>query len=82
MEINPIAGIRAVSAVKPPKNNPQLSAVFDIESAFGPQQDTFSGNGKRTAGGQDEEATEQEAPAEPSADTPASNSGSTVNLFA
>jgi hypothetical protein len=83
MEISPIPGIRAVPAVKPSKNNPQLSAVFDIENVSGPQQDTFSNNGKKMAGGQDGETTEQEVEsAEPSADTPDSNTGSTVNLIA
>lgn len=83
MEINPIAGIRAVSAVKSPKNEPQLSAVFDIESAFGPQQDTFAQNEGKMTGGQDDETAEpEEASAESAADTTARGSESTVNFFA
>ena len=83
MEINPIAAIRAVPAIKSPKNDLQLSAVFDIESAFGTEQDTFAQNEGKMTGGQDNETAEQEeASAEPSADTPSGDSNSTVNLFA
>jgi hypothetical protein len=82
MEISPIAGIRAVPAVKPPKDDPQLSAVFDIENAFGPQQDTFSQRQGEMTGGQDDGAAGQETSAESSADSPASAPNSTVSLFA
>ncbi len=78
MEISPIPGIRAVPAVKGPKNEPQLSAVFDIENALGPQQDTFLNNGKQMSGGQDDSAAEQDHTAEEEH----SSSDSTVNLFA
>jgi hypothetical protein len=82
MEISPIAGIRAVPAVKLPKNDPQLSAVFDIENPFGPQQDTFSQRQGKMSGGQDDGTAGQEASAESSADSPASAPNSTVSLFA
>ena len=83
MEINPIAGIRAAPAVKSPKNDLQLSAVFDIENAFAPQQDTFAQNEGKMTGGQDDESVEQEdASAESSADMPAGDSKSTVNFIA
>jgi len=81
MEIGPIPGIRVLPGVKPPKNAPQLSAVFEVENAIGPQQDTFSHNESKMSGGQDD-AIEEEASAELSAETPASDSSSIVNLFA
>jgi hypothetical protein len=82
MEINPITGIRAVSAVKSPKNEPQLSAVFDIESAFGPRQDTLAQNEGKMTGGQDDETAEPEETGESIADTAPGSSDSTVNFFA
>jgi hypothetical protein len=82
MEISPIAGIRAVPAVKLPKDDPQLSAVFDIESAFGPQKNAFSQRQGKMSGGQDDGAAGQETSAESSADSPASAPNSTVSLFA
>jgi hypothetical protein len=82
MEINPIAGVRAVAAVKSPKNDPQLFAVFDIENAIGPQQDSFSHSKGKMTGGQDDETTEQEFTAVPSKENRATDSDSTVNLFA
>jgi hypothetical protein len=82
MEISPIAGIRAVIEVKSPKNDPQLFTVFDIENAIGPQHDTFSHNEGKMTGRQDDETTEQESSAEPSIETQATDSGSSVDLFA
>jgi hypothetical protein len=58
MEISPIPGIRALPAVKAPPVDPRLSAVFDIENSSGPGDDTYSGNGRKAAGGQDDEAEE------------------------
>jgi hypothetical protein len=81
MEISPIPGIRAVPLVKHPKNSPQLSAVFEVENAFGPQQDTFSHSGEEMVGGQDNETVEQEV-AISAEESSASDSGSTVNLIA
>ena len=82
MEIIPILGIRGVPAVKPPKNEPQLSAVFHIENTIGPQQDTFSKNEGKMAGGQDDESADEEAAAEPSADSAVSDRGLSVNVLA
>lgn len=83
MEINPIARVRVVHTARQPKNDPQLSAVFDIENAFRAQQDTFAQNEGKMTGGQDDESTEQEGTtAEASAETAAADSGPTVNLFA
>jgi hypothetical protein len=79
MEISPIPGIRAVPAVKAPKNDSRPSAVFDIESALGPQQDTFLNDSKEMSGGQDDSAAEQD---ESTTATPDPDTNSTVNLFA
>ena len=82
MEISPILGIRAMPALKPPKNDPQLNAVFDVENTIGPQQDTLSKNEGKMAGGQDDESADEEAAAEPSADSAVSDKGLSVNVFA
>ena len=55
MEIGPIPGIRALPAVKAPPADPRLSAVFDIENSSGAGDDTYSGSGRKGAGGQDDE---------------------------
>jgi hypothetical protein len=82
MEISPIPGIRALPTVKPAKNSLQLSAVFEIENAFGPQQDTFSHGGRKLPGGHDDDAVEQEEAARSTEESSASENGSTVNLIA
>ena len=81
MEISPTPGIRALPIVKPRKNSPQLSAVFEIENAFGPRQDAFSHSGRKMVGGQDDETVSHEA-ADSAEESPESDSGSTVNLIA
>jgi hypothetical protein len=55
MEISQIPGIRAVPAVKAPPADPRLSAIFDVENSSGPGDDTYSGSGRKAAGGQDDE---------------------------
>ena len=82
MEISPIPGIRTLPTVKPPRNRPQLSAVFEIENAFGPQQDSFSHGGRKLMGGQDDEPVEHEAAANAHEESSASEISSTVNLIA
>jgi hypothetical protein len=81
MEISPIPGIRTLPAVKTLKKDPQLSAVFDIESAFGPQQDTLSQKEREMTGGEDDEGADHDARAECQSDDSDDHSG-TVNLFA
>ncbi len=81
MEIGPIPGIRNLPVLKSPKNDPQLS-VFDIESACGPQEDTFSPGNGELAGGQDGEPGETDAQPEPAGESNDDDSGATVNLFA
>jgi hypothetical protein len=82
MEISPIPGIRALPIIKPQKkNSPQLSAVFEIENALGPQQDAFSHSGRKMVGGQDDETEGHEA-AGSAEESSESDRGSTVNLIA
>lgn len=82
MEINPVAGIRAVPAVRSLKNDPRLFTILDIDNTIGPQQDTFSHNEGKMTGGQDDETSEQELSEEASKESQANDSGSTFNLFA
>jgi len=60
MEISPIAGIRAMPVVKIPPKESGLSKVFDVENSSQPGDDSYSGNGKKTSGGQDDETDELE----------------------
>jgi hypothetical protein len=84
MEISPIPGIRALPMVKPRPLDAELSAVFDIEHSAGASDDTYSGTGKRTAGGQDDnddsegDAAEMENPEQQRA----VKSDSSIDLFA
>ena len=84
MEISPIPGIRSMPVVKVPPPDSDLSRVFDIENSSKPGDDSYSGSGKKTAGGQDdesenlEESREVEAPAPPPDDEPSAQ----INYFA
>jgi hypothetical protein len=82
MEISPIPGIRAVTALQPLKNDAQLPAIVDIESASGSQQDSFSRTGRETSGGQGGEAAEQDEQVEPMTNSCEDDAGSIVNLIA
>ena len=64
MGISPIAGIRAMPVVKIPPKESGLSKVFDVENSSAPRDDSYSGNGKKASGGQDDEAEELEDAAE------------------
>lgn len=55
MEISPVAGIRVMPVVKVPPADSDLSRVFDIENSSKPDEDTYSGSGKKASGGQDDE---------------------------
>ena len=44
--------------VKAPPANSGLSKVFDIENSSKSNDDSYSGNGKKASGGQDDEAEE------------------------
>ncbi|MGC1463575.1 MAG: hypothetical protein WA802_15335 [Terracidiphilus sp.] len=55
MEISPITGIRALPVMKTPPADSDLARVFDIENSSQPGDDSYSGSGKKAAGGQDDE---------------------------
>ena len=82
MEISPVTGIRVLPVVKVPPADSDLSRVFDIENAARSGDDTYSGDGKRTSGGQDDESEEGEEGRE---EEPAETEGEAVgqiNFFA
>jgi hypothetical protein len=79
MEISPIAGIRAMPVMKVPPAETELSAVFDIENSSKPGDDSYSGSGKKAAGGEDEEAADLEEGGEQTAED---GQGTQVNFFA
>jgi len=81
MEISPIPGIRALPAVKAPPVDPRLSAVFDIENSSGPGDDTYSGNGRKAAGGQDDEAEESLLDAESGSVFSGGEGGGGINIL-
>jgi hypothetical protein len=53
MEISPICGIRGLPIVKTPPANPELTAVFDIESSSRTGDETYSSSNSNVSGGQD-----------------------------
>jgi hypothetical protein len=55
MEISAIPGIRAMPVMKAPPADSDLSRVLDIENSSQPGDDSYSGSGKKAAGGQDNE---------------------------
>ncbi len=74
MEIGPISGIRALPVVKTPPTDPRLSTNFEIVHSEAPSDDTYSGGGRKSGRGQDdeddemelvEEETSEETPREP-----------------
>ena len=84
MEISPITGIRALPVIKTPPVDSDISRVFDIENSSKPGDDSYSGSGKKSAGGQDdedeafEESREVESPASAQDDKPSVQ----INYFA
>jgi hypothetical protein len=84
MEISAIPGIRAMPVMKAPPADSDLSRVLDIDSSSQPGDDSYSGNGKKALGGQDNEAedvgdgTETAPTGQPAED----GQGMQVNFFA
>lgn len=60
MEIAPITGIRAMPAMKQPAIDPELTAVFDIEASARTGDDTYTGNGKKAAGAEENDEDESD----------------------
>jgi hypothetical protein len=70
--------------VKIPPADSGLSKVFDIENSSKPNDDSYSGNGKKASGGQDDEPDDMEEGSEAEPGTPPVESGhaSQVDYFA
>ena len=86
MEIAPIAGIRVMPTIKSRPVDPELTAFFEIVSTARPEEDSYSGNGKKAAGAEEPEEEAHEDPDEladeaQTATSPAALPGM-VNLFA
>lgn len=64
MEIAPIPGVRVAPVVKTPPSERDVAAVFDITSIAHAGDDSYTGSGQQSAGGQDDEPEEQAPPAE------------------
>jgi len=84
MEISPISGIRAMSVVKMPPANSDLSRVLNVEDSARPGDDNYSGNGKKSAGGQDDEpeGLEEGIETPPAEHSTEDGQSSQVNFFA
>jgi hypothetical protein len=84
MEISPITGIRALPVVKTPPVDSDISRVFDIENSSKPGDDSYSGSGKKSAGGQDDEdeALEESREVESPASAPDDKPTAQFNYFA
>jgi hypothetical protein len=83
MEISPIAGIRAMPVMKVPKADPELSAVFDIENSSKPGDDSYTGSGKKAAGGEDDDDADLEdsLEAESAVQAAEKGQGTQINYF-
>lgn len=85
MEISPVAGIRIMPEAKSRSIDPELSAVFDIESAARPGDDTYSGPGRKAAGAEEDEEELDEEPgtgAEDGSPSPRHSLDTRINFFA
>ena len=89
MGITPISGIRPLQVVKTPPVDSDISKVFDIQNPSQPGDDSYSGDGKKSAGGQDDdaEALEETMEAEsrevqPPASSPDDEPTAQINYFA
>ena len=87
MEISPISGIRVMPVVKAPPAESNLSRVANIDNSANPGDDTYSGSGKKSAGGQDDENQDTEQiekgpEAESAAPTSEAEPGPKINYFA
>lgn len=63
MEIAPISGIRVTPAIKPQPNDPQLTAVFDIEAAVKPDDDSYWASSGKAAGAEEEDGDDLDSEA-------------------
>lgn len=88
MEIAPIAAIRAVPAVKARAIDAELSTLFDIEPSARAGDDTYTRNGKKAAGAEENddqeeaEALEEFSGSAPSTDRHSDNAKGQISFFA
>ena len=82
MEISPVREIRPLAAVEPQRDDPRLSAIFDIEGSSEPHDDAFTQSGRNGATGQDDEPLAMEETPESTEPADPDTAHSTVNLFA
>jgi hypothetical protein len=84
MEIGPIPGIRALSAVKAPTANLRPPAVFDIDPSAKPSDGREQGSGRKAAGAEENEEDDLmlEGETERSAEAPDEVPGRQVDYFA
>lgn len=80
MEIAPIPGIRVAPVVKTPPNEREVAAVFDITSIAHAGDDSYTGSGHQSAGGQDDDPEENTPQPEASSERPGTDSASGVNF--
>jgi hypothetical protein len=59
MEIAPIPGIRAMSAVRSPRIESWRPSVFDIDASAKPEDGRGQGSGKKAAGAEEEGEDEE-----------------------
>lgn len=62
MEIAPIAGIRVMPTLRSRPVEPELTAFFAIESSARPEEDSYTGSGKKAAGAEEPAEKDEEDP--------------------
>jgi hypothetical protein len=75
MEIAPIVGIRVVPVVKRPQNEREITAVFDVTSLTHTGDDSYTSNGRQSAGGQDDDTEDNNAQQD---ETPGESTGTGI----
>ena len=58
MEISPIAGIRALPVVKAPPADPELTAVFDIDSSARIDEETWTPSDRKFSRGSEDDCSD------------------------
>lgn len=81
MEISPIPGLRALSAVKPRPSDPELSARFDIEALARPGDDAPAPRHK-AAGAEEEDREEDDLVLDSGEDASTATPPTRVSFFA
>lgn len=82
MEISPIAGVRVLPLMKIQRPESEVSAIFDIENSSKAGDDTYSGSGRKAAGGQDEDDLDDDFEAESAAHPREYGPAAKINFYA